>query len=161
MWDFLAVNFKCPMKPAFSILRGSHCAKFDFFYNPHCFTISFSASLLKSRRTSGPSLYGFKSRHSSFMCLQFVLWTRLWNINQLLCFSLVAFILGGSDNLNTGSFGFLQGTKKHQFCERSADVTYGFVISLFHCLIYYSWYYWQCIKYYKNQHLVYRVVICL
>ena len=64
----------------------------------------------------------------------------LWNINQLLCFSLVAFILGGSDNLNTELIWFLQGTKKHQFCERSAGVAYGVVISLFHGLIFYSWY---------------------
>ena len=82
-------------------------------------------------------------------------------MNQLLCFSLVAFILDGSDDLNTESFWFLQGTKKDQFCERSAGVAYGVVISLFHGLIFYSWYYWQCIKYYKNQQLVYRVVIYL
>ena len=51
-------------------------------------------------------------------------------------FSLVAFILGGSDNLNTESFWFPQGTKKHQLCERSAGVAYGVVISLFHSLIF-------------------------
>ena len=55
----------------------------------------------------------------------------LWNINQLLCSSLVEFILDSSENLNTESFWFLQGTKKHQFCERSAGVAYGVVISCF------------------------------
>ena len=49
----------------------------------------------------------------------------LWNIN-LLCFSLDAFILDSSENLNTESsesFWFLQGTEDwNQFCEHSASM---------------------------------------
>ena len=54
----------------------------------------------------------------------------LWNINQLLCSSLVALIIDSFENLNTEqSFWFLHRTKKKkkQFCERSAGVTYGVV----------------------------------
>ena len=84
----------------------------------------------------------------------------LWNINQLLCSSIVAFILDTSENLNTESFWFLQGTRKKKTvlwaqCKRSIWGRHKFV-SRFDFLLLVL--YWKC---YKNYYLVYRVVIYL
>ena len=72
----------------FSMLRGPQCAIFGCVCNTHCFAIGFSLcgvllnnfNVFTSRRTARPSVYGFKPRRCSFMCLQFVLWT-CWKIS--------------------------------------------------------------------------------
>ena len=81
-----------------------------------CETIA--ASSLKARRTS--PIYGVKPRHCSYqnnVLSEICAVNLLWNIN-FLCFSLDAFILDSSENLNTESsesFWFFQGTEETSF----------------------------------------------
>ena len=121
MWGFLAVNFRCLMKPTFSTLRGSQyreVCNIGCFCNLYCFTISVSlcglllnncSVFIKSKKdfmtisilTLDPGIAVFNIL-TLLMCLRFVVRT---------CCEISTSSASASENLNTEpseSFWFLR-----------------------------------------------------
>ena len=102
MWGFLAVNFKCPMKPAFFHVKGIPvCHIWLLLQSPWR-----SAKQFSNQGGLHYHLYMALNLYIALLCVYnlYIYCERAGNINQLLCSSLVAFILDSSKNLNTEPF---------------------------------------------------------